>query len=136
MNEQTGVPYGARQNPQYNPQPNYGYGQQSNQYAPQPQYAQQGYQARSAGFGSPQKDKWVATLLALFPPLGMFGIHKFYLGYKTEGLIMLLVAVLGTCVAFGPLVMTVIAIIEGVRYVTLTQEDFEATYVRGSKGWL
>jgi len=32
------------------------------------------------------KDRLVAALLAIF--LGAIGIHKFYLGYKTQGIIM------------------------------------------------
>lgn len=77
------------------------------------------------------KSKITAGLLAIF--LGPFGIHKFYLGYTTEGVIMLLVTLLtaGFCAA----VIEVIAIIEGVLYLTKTDEDFYVTYVAGRKGW-
>ncbi|MCL2339506.1 MAG: TM2 domain-containing protein [Actinomycetia bacterium] len=102
-------------------------------YAPQPQYYAQPQPVRQ-GWGSAKKDKWVAFFLAWF--LGVFGIHKFYLGYKTEGMTMLLVSLIGSlCFGIGPMVMAVVAYIEAVRYVILTQEDFEATYVNGSKGW-
>jgi TM2 domain-containing membrane protein YozV len=111
----------------YIPQPNY-------QYAPQPTQPASSSN-RTAGIGSAYKDKWVAAVLAFL--LGTFGIHKFYLGYKNEGLIMLLVSILGSCLAgAGALVMLVISMIEAVRYVILTQEDFERKYVFGSKGWL
>lgn len=46
--------------------------------------------------------------------LGGFGIHKFILGYKTEGLIMLLVTL---CTCFiGSIVMQPIGLIEGIMY--------------------
>jgi len=111
----------------YVPQPNY-------QYAPQPAQSAPSSN-RTAGIGSAYKDKWVAAVLAF--TLGTLGIHKFYLGYKNEGLIMLLVSILGSCLAgAGAVVMLVFSMIEAVRYVILTQEDFERKYVFGSKGWL
>jgi TM2 domain-containing membrane protein YozV len=128
------APYAPPQDPaqgyQYAPQP-------QQPYAPQPgyQYAPaQPQSSRTQGIGSPQKDKWVAAILAFV--LGTLGIHKFYLGYKTEGIIMLLVAILGApCFGLGILVMAVISLIEAVRYVILTQDDFERTYVYNSKSW-
>ncbi len=66
--------------------------------------------------------------------LGAFGIHKFLLGYTTEGLIMLLVTIL-TC-GFGGFVMGVIGLIEGILYLTKSDEEFNQTYVIGRKGWL
>ncbi len=106
------------------------------QVPPQQTYTQtQGnYKARSQGFGSLRKEKWPAVVLAF--ALGWLGIHKFYLGYKSEGLAMLLITIIGSlCFGIGMMVMAVFAIIEGVKYVSLTEEDFEATYVRGYKGW-
>ncbi|MDR3136882.1 MAG: NINE protein [Coriobacteriales bacterium] len=89
---------------------------------------------RWQGIGSPQKDKWVATVLAF--TLGWLGIHKFYLGYRTEGLTMLLIALIaGLCFGLGTIAMYVFAVIEAVHYIILTQEDFERTYVVGYKGW-
>ncbi|MDR2672873.1 MAG: TM2 domain-containing protein [Coriobacteriales bacterium] len=91
-------------------------------------------QGRWAGIGSLQKDKWVAVVLAF--TLGMFGIHKFYLGYKNEGIAMLLIATIGgLCLGLGTFVMWIFALIEAVRYVILTQADFERIYVIGYKGW-
>ncbi|MEW6734110.1 MAG: TM2 domain-containing protein [Acidobacteriota bacterium] len=65
--------------------------------------------------------------------LGGFGVHKFILGYNTEGLIMLLVTLL-TC-GFGAIVTSVIGIIEGILYLTKSDEDFVRTYVQNKKGW-
>ncbi len=59
------------------------------------------------------------------------------MGYTKEGVIMLLVSILGgalTCgVATG--VMGIIALIEGIMYLTKSDEDFVKTYVDGKKGW-
>ncbi len=69
-----------------------------------------------------------AGLLAIF--LGWLGIHKFYLGYNTPGIIMLVVSIL-TCGS----VMSIIGVIEGIIYLTKTDEQFNATYVAGKKEW-
>ncbi|NEP19510.1 MAG: TM2 domain-containing protein [Leptolyngbya sp. SIO4C1] len=65
--------------------------------------------------------------------LGAFGIHKFILGYTTEGLIMLLVTVL-TCGAGGA-VMGVIGLIEGIMYLVKTDAEFVSTYILNKQGW-
>ncbi len=77
------------------------------------------------------KDKIAAGILGIL--LGALGIHKFYLGYKKEGLIMLLVSLL--TFGIGACVMEVIGIIEGVIYLTKSDEEFQATYVDSYKGW-
>lgn len=65
--------------------------------------------------------------------LGALGIHKFILGYTKEGVIMLLVSVL----TFGILgvVVYIIGLIEGIMYLTKSDEEFVATYINGKKGW-
>jgi TM2 domain-containing membrane protein YozV len=65
--------------------------------------------------------------------LGGFGIHKFVLGMTTPGLIMLLVTVL-TC-GFGGFVTGIIGIIEGIIYLTKSDEEFYQTYVVQKKQW-
>ena len=60
--------------------------------------------------------------------LGGFGVHKFILGYTNEGIIQL---VLGLCFGIG----TIIGIIEGIIYLTKSDEEFVRTYVYGKKGW-
>jgi TM2 domain-containing membrane protein YozV len=76
--------------------------------------------------------KIVAGILGIV--VGGFGIHKFILGYQREGLIMLLVSVLSCGTLAG--VMHVIGIVEGIIYLTKSDEDFVRTYVQGQKGWL
>ena len=65
--------------------------------------------------------------------LGALGIHKFILGYTKEGIIMLLVSLL--TFGIGGVVMYVIGLIEGILYLTKSDEEFVATYVTGKKGW-
>jgi len=65
--------------------------------------------------------------------LGSLGIHKFILGYSTEGIIMLLITVL-TC-GIGGMATSIIGIVEGIIYLTKTDEDFVRTYIQSKKGW-
>ena len=78
-------------------------------------------------------DKKVVTgILGIM--IGGFGIHKFILGYQKEGLIMLLVSVLSCGMLAG--VMHIIGIVEGIIYLSKSDEDFVRTYIQGRKGWL
>lgn len=65
--------------------------------------------------------------------LGGFGVHKFILGYTTEGLVMLLVTVL-TC-GLGGMVIGVIGLIEGIMYLTKSDDEFVSTYIVNKRGW-
>ena len=65
--------------------------------------------------------------------IGGLGIHKFILGYTGAGLTMLLVNIL-TC-GIGGIVMHVIGLIEGIIYLTKTDEEFVRVYVDGRKEW-
>ncbi len=75
--------------------------------------------------------KIVAGILAIV--VGSLGVHKFILGYTTEGLIMLLCTVL-TCGILG-VAMSVVGIIEGIMYLTKSDEEFVRTYIQSKKGW-
>jgi TM2 domain-containing membrane protein YozV len=81
------------------------------------------------------KEKLPAGLLGIF--LGSLGVHKFYLGYTKEGLIMLIVSVVGLILTFGIAtgIMEIIRFIEGIIYLTKSDEDFQNTYVINHKGW-
>lgn len=61
--------------------------------------------------------------------VGWLGVHKFVLGYTTEGIIQLVLGLI-TCGAAG-----IIGIIEGVIYLTKSDEDFVRTYIQSKKGW-
>ncbi len=75
----------------------------------------------------PENKKVVAGVLGIL--LGGFGIHKFILGYTQEGIIQLVITVV-TC-GIGSL----IGFIEGIIYLTKTDEEFYQTYQVGKKGW-
>ena len=61
--------------------------------------------------------------------LGGFGVHKFILGYTTEGIIQLVITVV-TCGMAG-----IVGIIEGIIYLTKSDEEFVRTYIQGKRGW-
>lgn len=101
---------------------------------PPPGYAQQPQAAPQASPFGGEKNKLVAGLLAIL--LGSLGIHKFYLGYTTAGIIMLVVTLVGSLVfGLGPLVMWVIGVIEGILYLTKSDQDFYNVYVANQKAW-
>jgi len=80
------------------------------------------------------KNKLVAGLLGIF--FGGFGVHKFYLGYTREAVIMLVIWLVGLILVGIPsLVIGVIGFVEGIIYLTKSDEEFAMTYVRGKKGW-
>ena len=87
--------------------------------------------------GASSKEKVAAGLIAIF--LGSLGIHKFYLGgkqQKTAGIIMLVVSIVGSCaLLIGPIVMGIIALVEGIVYLTKDDAEFQSTYVAGDKAW-
>ena len=87
------------------------------------------------GAGSISNSKKIpAALLAFF--LGAFGAHKFYLGYTSQGIIMLLVFLFGWILLGIPsIIIGVVAFIEFIIYLTKSDEDFEQTYVAGRKPW-
>ncbi len=64
---------------------------------------------------------------------GQLGIHKFILGYTNTGLIMLLSSIL-TCGIAG-VAMHIIGIIEGIMYLTKSDDEFYRTYIVGRKEW-
>lgn len=61
--------------------------------------------------------------------LGGFGVHKFILGYTTEGIIQIVITIV-TC-GIGSLV----GLIEGIIYLTKSDEEFVRTYIQNKKGW-
>lgn len=82
-----------------------------------------------------ENKKMLAGILAII--LGALGIHKFILGYQKEGIIMLVVTlVVGffTC-GIGASLMGLIGLIEGIIYLTKSDEEFYNTYQVGKKPW-
>ena len=88
---------------------------------------------------SGEKSNVVAGLLALF--LGGFGVHRFYLGYNNEGIILLVGTIISWVLMIivigllGLMAIGIICLIEAVIYLTKSPEEFRATYVEGRKPW-
>lgn len=61
--------------------------------------------------------------------LGGFGVHKFILGYTTEGIIQIVI----TLVTCG--IGSVVGLVEGIIYLTKSDEEFVRTYIQNKKGW-
>jgi TM2 domain-containing membrane protein YozV len=61
--------------------------------------------------------------------LGGFGVHKFILGYTTEGIIQIVI----TFVTCG--IGSVVGLVEGIIYLTKSDEEFVQTYIQNKKGW-
>lgn len=72
--------------------------------------------------------KLAAGILAIL--LGPLGIHKFLLGYTTEGLLYLLITVC-TC----GIATSILGLIEGIIYLTKSDDEFYYTYQANKKGW-
>ena len=83
--------------------------------------------------------KMLAGLLAIF--LGSLGIHKFILGYQKEGIILLVVTIIGIltyCFGIGIILCFAawaVGVIEGIIYLTKSDEEFYNTYQAGKKPW-
>lgn len=88
---------------------------------------------------SGENKKLVAGLLGIF--LGAFGVHKFILGYQKEGFILLggtLLGIATSCIVIGVFIYMatgVIGLIEGIIYLTKSDEEFYQTYQANKKPW-
>lgn len=80
------------------------------------------------------KSRIVAAMLAAF--LGAFGVHKFYLGARLPGGIMLAVALIGLLLTAVPtLFVGLIAFAEFILYMTISDQEFDRRYIRGGRHW-
>ena len=85
-------------------------------------------------FQSTDNKKLLTGILGIV--LGALGIHKFILGYNKEGIILLILGVLGifTC-GITSSISWIIGLIEGIIYLTKSDEEFYQTYQVGKKPW-
>lgn len=75
--------------------------------------------------------------------LGAFGVHKFILGYQQEGiiyLVMFAVALIITFITCGIgsfllMIPGIMGLIEGIIYLTKSDEEFVHTYIVNKKPW-
>ena len=71
--------------------------------------------------------KLAAGLLGIL--LSPFAANKFYLGYINEGLIQIVLNIVTCGIA------SVVPFIEGIIYLTMSDQQFDETYVRNKKPW-
>lgn len=111
--QQTGAP--QYQQPYYQGQPQPPYQQPAKVY----------YNVAPAGY--PQKSRLAAGLLAV--TFGMFGVHNFYLGFRSRATIQLVVSIVGLLLSiifigvFAVLGMEIWAFIEGVQILTANNPE-------------
>lgn len=102
---------------------------------PMQQTGQQGTQIPGA------EKKLAAGLCGIL--LGAFGVHKFILGYQQEGLIYIGMVVIAFILAFvtcgiGSFLLfipSILGLVEGIIYLTKSDEEFVQTYVINKKPW-
>jgi TM2 domain-containing membrane protein YozV len=76
---------------------------------------------------SEESKRVIAGILAIL--FGSLGVHKFVLGYTKEGIIQIIL----TVVSCG--ILSIIGLIEGIIYLTKTDEEFVYMYQTNEKGW-
>jgi len=100
----------------------------------------------SSGYGSPYAHHFVSPEVQAFASkkiaagicgilLGALGVHKFVLGLNTSGAIMLALSIFGACLYIPIIAMATIGMIEGIIYLTKSDEDFFQTYAIQKKEW-
>ena len=87
--------------------------------------------------------KLLAGLLGIF--FGFVGVHKFVLGYQREGIILAIIGgaslvtswipFVGCITVFGIMGTSIVGLIEGIIYLTKSDEEFVNTYVTNKKPW-
>ena len=85
----------------------------------------------SAAIGD--KNRYVAALLAFF--VGCLGVHKFYLGKTTAGIIMLVGGTVGWLIVIPGLIIWFISFTETIIYLVKSDQSFYEDYVAGDKSW-
>jgi TM2 domain-containing membrane protein YozV len=89
------------------------------------------YHGQSAALQEANSKKILAGILGIM--LGMFGVHKFVLGFTGAGIAM---AAITLCTFFiASPVIYIIGLIEGIIYLTKSDEEFYQTYIVGKKAW-
>lgn len=102
---------------------------------PPPTSAGPRYYAPPQGYAAPyapaNSNRIAAGICAIL--LGGLGVHKFILGMTTAGVVMLLISI-ASC-GIGYPIMHIIGIIEGIIYLTKSDEEFYQVYVVQKKSW-
>ena len=74
-----------------------------------------------------ENKKILAGLMGIL--FGSFAVHKFVLGYTNTGVIQLVLSIV-TCGLFG-----IVGFIEGIIYLTKSDDEFYQTYQANEKKW-
>lgn len=75
--------------------------------------------------GPSGKNRGVAGILAIL--LGSLGIHFFYVGKNTAGIICLLLTLFSCGIAAS--LLSIMGLIQGILMLTMTEEEFENRYI-------
>ena len=73
----------------------------------------------------------IAGILGIL--MGAFGVHKFVLGYTNQGIIILALTLV-SCFTLIP-ITALIGLIEGIIYLTKSDEEFVYMYQTNKKEW-
>ena len=111
------------------------------QQAVPPTSGQAGYQQQPVPHLSEANNKKIAAGLCAIL-LGGLGVHKFILGYNGAGWVylgLLIGGVMTSCflpfIIISAPVMGAISLIEGIMYLTKTDEEFYHTYIANRREW-
>ena len=72
------------------------------------------------------KNNVIAALLAFF--LGVIGAQWYYLGNKTRGTWYLVGGTIGWILFFPGLIVCILSIVDGIRFLCMNDQEFESTY--------
>jgi len=81
------------------------------------------------------RSRIIAALLAIFG--GVLGLQKFYLGYMGTGFLIAFLTICFWWLAMLPVLAAAgLGVIEGLIYLTMSNETFEQRYLKGRRRWL
>jgi TM2 domain-containing membrane protein YozV len=81
------------------------------------------------------RSRIVAAVLAILG--GVLGLQKFYLGYPWTGMLILAATICFWWLAFLPVLAAAgLGVIEGIIYLSLSDEAFEKRYLTRRRAWL
>ena len=92
-----------------------------------PPYNQQGAHSRRLAVG-------ITAIVLGFLQVGWLGVPKFMLGYQKAGTLTILITVCSCFTLF--LVFNILSMIEGIIYLSKSDEEFYETYIANEKQWL
>lgn len=97
----------------------------NSQFQSMPQNQPQQQRDNIFNAGPSGKSRGVAGIFAIL--LGALGIHYFYMGKNTAGIICILITIL-SCGILGSL-LQIATIVQGILIMTMTEQEFESRYI-------